>query len=58
MRLFTKSALLVAAIAVPSFLCSAELKGLNVLTVIAHPNFAFYFEQYNTANNGFQVDQE
>lgn len=32
---------------------------LNVyVAVIAHPNFAFYFEQYNTANNGFQVDQE
>ena len=35
MRLFTKSALLVAAIAVPSFLCSAELKGLNVLMTSA-----------------------
>lgn len=35
MRLFTKSALIVAAIAVPSFLCSAELKGLNVLMTSA-----------------------
>ncbi len=31
MKLFVKSALLVAALAVPSLLSAAELKGLNVL---------------------------